>query len=304
LTVSESGEIFIADYFNHRIRKVSLSGMISTIAGSGTMGFSGDGGLATSAQLRYPTSIAITTGNDVIIADMGNHRIRKIISANGNIITVAGTGFQNFSGVNGNITIVEGNYSGDGGLATLASLNFPFGVTVNNLGDIFFSDRNNHCVRKVDRLDGTISTIAGQGKYGNFYGQEEFLYPMGIAMSPNQENLYIADFFHNLVRRVNMTSSTYLNTMFLSSNANGTSVSFSLLSNPSSKQCLTFTNLTGYLKAFHITFTYDKPDYYFDAFSSDMFITARAIQSEFNLATIKYDDLNCFQWGGFDMEVI
>jgi hypothetical protein len=117
---------------------------------------------------------------------------------------------------------------------------------------------------------------------------------MGIAMSPNQENLYVADFFHNLVRRVNMTSSTYFNSLSIIStpNLNETSVSFSLLLAPSNYQCLYLSHLVGYLKGFDISYRYSKPDYYGDAWASDLFLILRALNNE-----------GCYQWGGFLYEV-
>jgi len=120
------------------------------------------------------------------------------------------------------------------------------------------------------------------------------LYPMGIAMSPNQENLYVADFFHNLVRRVNLTDLSNYNSMSITYSAsdNETLVSFSLSLLPSSNQCLMLNHLVGYLKAFHITFTYDKPDYYVDSWAEDLFLVLQPLNNE-----------GCYQWGGFDYQV-
>jgi hypothetical protein len=110
VAVDASGDVFIGDSFNNRIRKVTPAGTISTIAGNGTGGFSGDGGPATSAQLNFPEGVAVDAGGDVFIADTGNQRVRKV-TPGGTIGTVAGTGTAGFSG--------------DGGPATSAQLTSP-----------------------------------------------------------------------------------------------------------------------------------------------------------------------------------
>ncbi len=135
--VDGSGNIYIADTNNIRIRKVDTSGIISTVAGNGTRGFSGDGGLGTSASLENPTAVFVDGSRNIYIADCGNHRIRKV-DTSGIISTVAGNGTRGFSG--------------DGGLATSASLNFPQGVFVDGLGNIYIGDTANHRIRKVEGI--------------------------------------------------------------------------------------------------------------------------------------------------------
>jgi uncharacterized protein (TIGR03437 family) len=130
--VDGTGNIFIADSINARIRKVSPTGIITTVAGNGTQGYAGDGGQATSAQLQYPGGIAFDSAGNLYIADLGNNRIRKIAS-NGIISTIAGNGLQ--------------GYSGDGGLATNAELNRPNSLSVDSAGNVFVADTQNNVVR-------------------------------------------------------------------------------------------------------------------------------------------------------------
>jgi hypothetical protein len=132
--VDTAGNLFIADRNNHRVRKVTPGGVISTVAGNETRGFSGDGGPATSAQLNHPTGVAVDTAGYLFIAELSNARIRKV-TPGGVISTVAGSETYGFSG--------------DGGPATSAQLNAPIGVAVDTAGNLFIADRNNHRVRKV-----------------------------------------------------------------------------------------------------------------------------------------------------------
>ena len=135
VALTADGGFLIADVLNHRIRRVSLGGTITTVAGTGTAGFSGDGGPATQAALNGPAGIAVTPGGDFLIGDRLNHRVRRV-SPDGTITTIAGTG-----------TAADG---GDGGPATQASLNTPFGLAVSGEGDYLIADALNHRVRFVD----------------------------------------------------------------------------------------------------------------------------------------------------------
>ena len=121
ISLHHLGNIYIADLGNHRIRKVTIStGIISTIAGTGTSSYSGDNGAATSATLYYPNGVGLDTAGNVYIADSYNHRIRKVTISTGIITTFAGTG--------------TASYSGDNGPATSATLYYPFGVAVDSAG--------------------------------------------------------------------------------------------------------------------------------------------------------------------------
>ena len=151
-----AGNLYIADSYNHRIRKVDPSGVTTTIAGSREHGFGGDGSPATQAQLYYPSGVALDGAGNLYIADTANHRIRKMDSS-GVITTIAGTG--------------ERGFGGDGGPATQARLNRPSGVTVDGAGNVYIADTWNHRIRKMDS-SGVITTIAGTGErgFGGDYG--------------------------------------------------------------------------------------------------------------------------------------
>ena len=149
LAVDASGNLFIADTLNAKVRKVSASGVISTVAGSGTPGYGGDGAAAASAQLNLPIGVAVDSSGNLYIADFGNSRVRKV-SAN-NISTVAGNG--------------SAGYSGDGGQAVKAQLNGPQGVAVDAAGNLYIADTENNAIREVT-AGGLIATVAGNGIAG------------------------------------------------------------------------------------------------------------------------------------------
>ncbi len=147
-----SGNLYICDLGNSRIRKVNTAGIISTIAGTGVAGFSGDGGPATSAQLNYPCGLAIDNSGNLYITEEANQRVRKI-DASGTITTIAGSGPTGLG---------VGTFSGDGGAATSARLNRPYGVFADRYSNIYITDSWNNRIRKIDGT-GTISTIVGGG---------------------------------------------------------------------------------------------------------------------------------------------
>ncbi len=196
LAIDQTGNLYISDMGNRVIRKVSTSGIISTIAGTaGVFGYSGDGGPATAAQLGAPAGICVDALGNIYFADAGKHVIRKINTA-GIITTVAGTG--NTSG-----------YAGDGGLATSAKLYTPNDVCIDDQGNLFIADKDNHCIRKVT-ANGIISTIAGIGgslNYG-FTGDggtatsAKLNKPQSISVDISG-NLYISDYGNNRIRKVN-----------------------------------------------------------------------------------------------------
>ena len=190
VALDSGGTLYIADTYNHRIRKVTIDGTISTIAGTGESGFAGDGGPGTAAELSYPTSVAVATDGTLYIADTHNHRVRKL-ATDGTITTVAGSGAV--------------GYSGDGGPSALARLNSPRGVAVSGEGKLYIVDRENRRIRMVD-TDGLITTVAGTGSSG-FNGdrgnaaQATLRAPYGVAVD-SQGNLYVADTFNHRVRKV------------------------------------------------------------------------------------------------------
>ncbi len=185
-----AGNIYIADQSDHRIRIVNAAGIISTFAGTGTQGFSGDNGPATSAMLDNPTAVALDAAGNLFIADQFNQRIRKVSTA-GIITTVAGSG--------------QIGYSGDGGPAISAALNYPGGLIVDDSGNIFFNDDLNFVARKV-AADGTISTVAGNGAQGSSGDggpatSASLNGNFGIAIDPAGD-LLIADSANNRIRLV------------------------------------------------------------------------------------------------------
>ena len=200
--VDGSGDVYIADSSNHRVRKITPGGIISTVAGTGTFGFNGDNIAAGNAQLNRPTSLTVSASGDLYIADSSNHRIRKVAATNGIITTVAGTGVQ--------------GYSGDVGPATSATLRFPVGVALDSAGNLFIADASNHVVRKVTPANAFIFTVAGNGAgagtdQGSFSGDGGLATAAGlntpedIAVDP-AGNLYIADTANNRIRKMNASN--------------------------------------------------------------------------------------------------
>jgi hypothetical protein len=176
-----AGDIYVADYLDHRIRKVSTTGTISTVVGTGIAAFGGDGGPATSARINLPAGVVVDTHSNLIFCDSGNNRIRKV-SAAGIVTTIAGTGVAGFSG--------------DGGLATTAKIHEPYGLSIDSAGNLFFSDRKNQRIRKIDTL-GIIHTVAGNGKAA-FSGDDRPATSASVnnpdtVIADNNGDLYIAD---------------------------------------------------------------------------------------------------------------
>ena len=191
VAVDGSGNLYIADQLNNRVRKVA-GGIITTVAGTGTYlsGYSGDGVLATTVEID-PIGVAVDGTGNIYIADLADARILKVTVANGLISTVAGNGIP--------------GYAGDGGPATSAKIQ-PWGVAVDGAGNIYIADYWNNCVRKV--AGGIITTIAGiGGGLGDYTGDggaatsAELRFPMGVAVDASG-NVYIADWGNDVVRKV------------------------------------------------------------------------------------------------------
>ena len=191
VAVDGVGNLYIADRVNARIRKVAAgTGVITTVAGTGISGFSGDGGMATAAQLNSPAGVAVDSAGNLHIADRANYRIRRVTAANGVITTVAGTGMTGFSG--------------DGGAATGAQLSNVYGVAVDAAGNLFVADSSNHRIRVVPALTGTITTMAGMATSSGDGGAAtaaQLYYPRGVVLD-GAGNLYIADSSNHRVRMV------------------------------------------------------------------------------------------------------
>jgi len=195
VVVDSSGNVLVTS--GNRIAKADPKGNVTIIAGGTAPGFSGDGGPATAALLNTPEGLALDSAGNLYVADAYNHRIREI--AAGNINTVAG------SGPTCGVPCNSGSFTGDGGPATSATLNFPYGVALDSDGDLLIADSINHCIRKVTK--GVIDTVAGTGGkagYGGDGGQATAALlstPLGVT-ADNAGNFFIADSSSNVVRLV------------------------------------------------------------------------------------------------------
>ena len=192
VALDSGGNLFIADQGNHVIRRVdAVTGIITTVAGDGTQGFTGDGGPATSATLSFPFDVTVDSSDNLFIADQFNHRIRRVDAVSGDITTVAGDGTPAFGG--------------DGGPATLASLDSPSGVALDAAGNLFIADQSNQRVRQVD-TSGDIATVAGDGTAG-FSGDgglptlASLNDPMSVVLGVTGD-LFIADKSNDRIRAV------------------------------------------------------------------------------------------------------
>jgi len=255
VALDTQGNLFIADESNQRIRRVdAVTGIITTVAGSGQLGFSGDGGPATSAKMYNPISVAVDEQGNLFIADNLNYRIRRVDAATGTITTVAGNGQDTYSGdggpataagltgplgvavdAQGNLFIADWNFVrrvdaatgiiityagnstaqslGDGGPASSASLNGPWGVAVDAHGNLFIADSGNGSIRRVDAATQIITTVAGNGAVGQPSGDggpatsATITSPQGVAVD-SQGDLFIADTFGGQIRRVDGVGET------------------------------------------------------------------------------------------------
>ena len=190
IAVDASGNVYFADDANSRLRKVSNSGIITTVAGIGSTAFSGDGGAATLAAIGQPYGVSIDLAGNIYVSDNANARVRKI-NTSGIISTYAGSASTGFSG--------------DGGAATLAGLSNPCGIVMDGLGNLYIADASTNRIRKVNNA-GIISTVVGNGTAG--FGGDACIatggvlnVPTGVAVDGNG-NLYIADMANQRVREV------------------------------------------------------------------------------------------------------
>jgi hypothetical protein len=191
ITTDGSGNVYFSDYANNRIRKISAAGIITTVAGNGTSGFSGDGGAAIAAQLNFAWGVGLDAAGNLYIADQINCRVRKVNTA-GVISTIGGTGIAFFSG--------------DGGPAISAGIQYPMGIAVDGPGNVYICDEGDCRIRKINTA-GIISTVGGNGS-GGFSGDggpatlAKLYYPQGIAMD-GAGNLFVADLNNNRIREIN-----------------------------------------------------------------------------------------------------
>jgi uncharacterized protein (TIGR03437 family) len=186
--VDSAGNLYIADFSDNRVMRISPGGILAVVAGNGVQGFSGDGGPATSASLNGPSGLAVDSGGNLYIADQNNSRIRRV--SGGVIATVAGNGTQ--------------EYSGDGGPSVSASLNQPSGVAVDSVGNLYIADQDNNRIREVS--GGVITTVAGNGTEGDVGdggpATSAFLGNPDYIVVDAADNLYIADQTNCRIRKV------------------------------------------------------------------------------------------------------
>jgi cysteine-rich repeat protein len=192
-----NGTMFVLECWGDRVRRIDgVTGIITTFAGNGNPGSSGDGGLATAAELGIPYAIALDHDGNLLVADTGNHKVRRVDALTGIITSIVGVGTAGFSG--------------DDGLGADAQLNQPGGVVVDSAGNLMVADTHNHRVRRVDAQTGVISTIAGIGS-ASFSGDgllataAELNYPFNLTID-GADNLFIMDYYNSRVRRVDATS--------------------------------------------------------------------------------------------------
>ncbi len=278
--VDGAGNVYIADWGNHRVRKINTSGIITTIAGTGTAGYGGDGAAATLALLNLPNGVAFDAVGNLYVAEQGGHRVRKI-STTGIITTVAGTGSSGYTGdgsaatlaklntpgncvidAAGNIYIADwGNsvirkvstagiittiagtgvatYGGDGGMATAAQLNHPYSVSLDLSNHLYISDEYNNRLRVLDLTTGIITLVggngvAGSGGDGGPATAAQFFQPDGIVADAG--NLYVADTRNNKIRKIDLASgivTTYAGTGVAGSGGDGGSPATAQLNTPS-----------------------------------------------------------------------
>lgn len=229
-----NGNIYITEFFNNKVRRISPSGTITTVVGTGSMASTGDGGLAINASLNGPTGIAMDALGNLYVAESSGNKIRKV-SPGGIISTYAGTGV--------------GGAAGDGGPANLATVNSPRGMKVDANGNLFFCDLGNNKVRMITP-GGTITTAVGTGSY-NFFGDggpallAHLRYPSDLAFDPAGD-LYIADGNNHRIRKVNMTTgiiTTMAGTGVAGSSGDGLGPTFAQLSSPVSVSIYTNGNV-------------------------------------------------------------
>jgi sugar lactone lactonase YvrE len=190
IAVDNSGYVYVADLYNNKIRKISPSGEVTTLAGNGMIG--SDDGPGNTATFKYPTGVTVDNSGNVYVADRDNQKIRKITSA-GLVSTLAGTG---------DIGSKDGN-------GTTATFSMPTGISIDAFGFLYVLDQTSNKMRKVSPA-GIVSTVAGKGTQGHADGSSStatFSYPIGIATDKNSSNgvLYVGDTDSNMIRKITPT---------------------------------------------------------------------------------------------------
>ena len=210
LSLDSVGNLYIADVNNNVIRKVDTNGIITTVAGNGTAGYSGDGQLATDAELDNPLGVLVDKSGVLYIGDTFNNVVRKV-DLSGRISTIAGNGYGAGTGLWGGYSNPSGGYGGDGGAATQAELNGPTGLALDASGNLYIADTWNSAIRKLDGT-GTIWLAAGtcgdgcSPGYSGDGGQAtlaQLFMPYGVAVDPAGD-FYIADTQNGFIRKVDV----------------------------------------------------------------------------------------------------
>jgi sugar lactone lactonase YvrE len=192
LAVDTDGNLYVADYYNNRVRKIASNGVITTVAGNGTGGYNSDGVLGTASELFYPISVALDSSNHLYIGDLLNHRLRKLYLSTGYIQTAAGTGVEATSGA-----------AGDGGVASSATVGYVADIAVDASGNIYYADSGLQRIRKI-ATNGIITPVAGNGVSG--YSGDGGLGVMASLSGPtgivvdSKGKLYVADQNNRVLR--------------------------------------------------------------------------------------------------------
>jgi len=187
VAVDAADNVYVADTLNHRIRKITSGGVVTTLAGSGAQG--NDDGTGTSASFNHPAGIAVDSSGNVYVADDHSHRIRKVTSG-GVVTTLAGSGSATFAD----------------GVGTAASFNYPSGVAVDLSGNVYIADFQNNRIRKIT-ASGVVSTLAGTGDFGHVDGSvtaASFEWPDGVAVDVSG-NVYVADRNNRCIRKITLS---------------------------------------------------------------------------------------------------
>ena len=197
LALDAAGDLYVADTKNHRVRRIATAtGVITTVAGNGVEGYSGDGSAATAASIDTPNGLTVDAAGNLYIADTHNGRVREVSAATGVISTIAGVGV-----VNGNVQV----FGGDNGAATAAGLALPRGLALDSAGNLYFADSANHRIRRISNT-GVITTVAGQGTEA-FAGDNAAAVaasldsPQSVAVSP-AGSVTLADSGNQRVRQL------------------------------------------------------------------------------------------------------
>jgi sugar lactone lactonase YvrE len=210
VALDAAGNLYISDFFNQRIRKVDArTNVISTVAGNGESGYSGDGGPATAAQLNYPEGVAVDDAGNIYIADSDNARIRRVDAVSHNIGTIAGTG--------------SGGFSGDGGPASAAKVGYATRVKIDVRENLYIADRSNLRIRKIDRVTNTITTVAGSAGDGIPATASVLLLPRGVVKD-SAGNVFVADQANHRIRKIDAATqviSTIAGTGFVGFSGDG-----------------------------------------------------------------------------------